>query len=96
MKIKIFKIQLKKALKVINKEIVTLINHFGGNAVGLCGRDGGLIEAKKMIVEKDNPEFDVPEIISTISFVPFWKLGFSKYPAGPFHKTVFDLSLIHI
>ena len=48
---------------VINKEIVTLINHFGGNAVGLCGRDGGLIEAKKMIVEKDNPEFDVPEII---------------------------------
>ena len=48
---------------VINKEIVTLINHFGGNAVGLCGRDGVLIEAKKMIVEKDNPEFDVPEII---------------------------------
>ena len=48
---------------VINKEIVTLINHFGGNAVGLCGRDGGLIEAKKMIVEKDDPEFDVPEII---------------------------------
>ena len=49
--------------RVINKEIVTLINHFGGNAVGLCGRDGGLIEAKKMIVEKDDPEFDVPEII---------------------------------
>ena len=48
---------------VINKEIVTLINHFGGNAVGLCGREGGLIEAKKMIVEKDDPEFDVPEII---------------------------------
>ena len=48
---------------VINKEIGTLINHFGGNAVGLCGRDGGLIEAKKMIVEKDDPEFDVPEII---------------------------------
>ena len=48
---------------VINKEIVTLINHFGGNAVGLCGREGGLIEAKKMIVEKNNPEFDVPEII---------------------------------
>ena len=48
---------------VINKEIVTLINHFGGNAVGLCGREGRLIEAKKMIVEKNNPEFDVPEII---------------------------------
>ena len=48
---------------VVNKEIVNLINHFGGNAIGLCGREGGLIEAKKMIVEKDNPEFDVPEII---------------------------------
>ena len=48
---------------VVNKEIVNLINHFGGNAIGLCGREGGLIEAKKMIVEKDDPEFDVPEII---------------------------------
>ena len=48
---------------VVNKEIVNLINHFGGNAIGLCGREAGLIEAKKMIVEKDDPEFDVPEII---------------------------------
>lgn len=35
---------------VVNKEIVNLINHFGGKAVGLCGKDGGLIEAKKMFV----------------------------------------------
>ena len=48
---------------VVNKEIVNLINHFGGNAIGLCGREGGLIESKKMIVEKDDHEFDVPEII---------------------------------
>ena len=32
---------------VINKEIVTLINHFGGNAVGLCGRE---IELKHMVI----------------------------------------------
>ena len=31
------------------------------------------------------------EIISAIDKVPFEKFSFSKYPAGPFHKTVFDL-----
>src|ERR1044071_7294121 len=34
----------------INKEIVTLINQNGGMAVGLSGKDGGLILAKKMNV----------------------------------------------
>ena len=29
-------------------------------------------------------------IISKIFFVPLAKFGFSKYPAGPFHKTVFE------
>lgn len=33
----------------INKEIVALINHNGGRAVGLCGKDGGLIKASKFI-----------------------------------------------
>ena len=32
----------------INKEIVTLINQQGGMAVGLSGKDGGLILARKM------------------------------------------------
>ncbi|MBI5874727.1 MAG: acetylglutamate kinase, partial [Deltaproteobacteria bacterium] len=31
----------------VNKEIVALINHLGGKAVGLSGKDGGLIKAKK-------------------------------------------------
>ncbi len=48
---------------VVNKEIVNLISRFGGNAVGLSGKDGKLIRAKKMIVKKDSPELDVPEII---------------------------------
>lgn len=48
---------------LVNKEIVNLINHFGGHAVGLSGKDGGLIRAKKMTVKKNSPEINVPEII---------------------------------
>ncbi len=48
---------------LVNKEIVNLINFHGGNAIGLSGKDGKLIRAKKMIVKKNSPEFDVPEII---------------------------------
>jgi acetylglutamate kinase len=36
----------------LNKEIVNLINTNGGNAVGLCGMDNGLLKAKR-ITEKD-------------------------------------------
>lgn len=32
----------------VNKEIVGLINHFGGRAVGLSGKDGGLVTARKL------------------------------------------------
>ena len=48
---------------IVNKEIVNLISRFGGNAVGLSGKHGKLIRAKKMIVKKNSPEFDAPEII---------------------------------
>jgi acetylglutamate kinase len=34
----------------VQQDIVMLINHFGGQAVGLTGKDGGLIRAKKMLV----------------------------------------------
>lgn len=34
----------------VNKEIVNLINQHGGLAVGLSGKDGGLIHARKMSV----------------------------------------------
>lgn len=41
----------------VNKEIVNLINQCGGKAVGLTGKDGGLIRAQKMLLpNKDNPE----------------------------------------
>ncbi len=48
---------------LVNKEIVTLINRHGGSAVGLTGKDGDLIRAKRLKVTKDSPELDAPEII---------------------------------
>jgi acetylglutamate kinase len=38
----------------VNKEIVHLINHHGGHAVGLTGKDGAFIRAKKMMVRGPN------------------------------------------
>ena len=46
----------------INKEIVTLINQHGGMAVGLSGKDGGLILARKMCV-KVASDGEPPEIV---------------------------------
>jgi len=45
---------------IINKEIVTLINRHGGRAVGLTGKDGGLIRAKKAKESKGPSESDEP------------------------------------
>lgn len=46
----------------INKGIVGLINRHGGMAVGLCGKDGGLIRARKMSVTVST-NGEPPEII---------------------------------
>jgi acetylglutamate kinase len=44
----------------VNKEIVELINHAGGRAVGLTGQDGGLIRARRMkIASKDKPDEEI-------------------------------------
>ena len=48
----------------VNKEIVGLINHCGGRAVGLSGRDGDLVQAKKMkMLGKPEVENAPPELI---------------------------------
>ncbi len=48
----------------VNKEIVGLINHHGGMAVGLSGKDGGLILARKMSVTvASNDKEESSEII---------------------------------
>ncbi len=48
---------------LVNKSIVSLINKNGGHAVGLTGKDGCLIRAKKMQIKKSSPELEAPEII---------------------------------
>ena len=48
---------------LINKEIVSLINQQGGRAVGLSGKDGSLIRAKKLMVNKGSTTELPSEII---------------------------------
>ena len=48
---------------LVNKEIVSFINRHGGSAVGLSGKDGDLIHARKMRVRHKTPELEAPEII---------------------------------
>ncbi|MCG8324086.1 MAG: acetylglutamate kinase, partial [Thiotrichales bacterium] len=48
---------------LVNKEIVNLINNHGGNAVGLSGKDGALIQARKLVFKRAVPEMEAPEII---------------------------------
>lgn len=47
----------------VNKEIVSLISAAGGKAVGLSGKDGGLIRAEKMVITKQTEDVSRPEII---------------------------------
>ncbi len=44
----------------VNKEIVSLINHCGGRAVGLSGRDGDLIRARTMRLNANSAEQNRP------------------------------------
>lgn len=48
---------------LVNKEIVNLINQHGGRAIGLTGKDGAMIRATPMKMERYSPELDAPEII---------------------------------
>jgi acetylglutamate kinase len=63
----------------VNKEIVGLINHYGGKAVGIGGKDGGLIKAKTLKIKGENMgrvgevESINPEVIRSLeesSFIP--------------------------
>ena len=48
----------------VNKEIVGLINHCGGKAVGLSGRDGDLVQARKLTIHgRPTGEDRPPELI---------------------------------
>lgn len=47
---------------LVNKSIVNLINKNGGRAMGLTGKDGNLIRAKKMYLQKPQADGSVKEI----------------------------------
>ncbi|MCX7179276.1 MAG: acetylglutamate kinase [Proteobacteria bacterium] len=46
----------------VNKEIVSLINQHGGKAVGLTGKDGNLIRAKKLLMPSQDKPGDLIDI----------------------------------
>jgi acetylglutamate kinase len=44
---------VEMVLGKVNKDIVNLINRFGGKAVGLTGQDGAFIRAEKLLLESN-------------------------------------------
>jgi acetylglutamate kinase len=47
----------------VNKEIVSSINRNGGKAIGVTGKDGQMIRARKLTVSRYSPELDASEIV---------------------------------
>jgi len=57
----------------VQQDIVGLINQAGGKAVGLTGRDGAMIRARKLkMVDNDDPskEYDVGQVGEIVSVDP--------------------------
>jgi acetylglutamate kinase len=57
----------------VNKDVVNLINQAGGKAVGLTGKDGSMIRAKKLMMSnKDKPEdlIDIGQVGDIMSIDP--------------------------
>ncbi|MGA1335684.1 MAG: acetylglutamate kinase [Burkholderiaceae bacterium] len=57
----------------VNKEIVELVNHAGGKAVGLTGQDGGLIRARKLMLpstEQPDQALDIGHVGEIASVDP--------------------------
>ncbi len=57
----------------VQQDIVGLINHAGGKAVGLTGRDGGLVRARKLRLKDKNDasiEHDVGHVGDIVSIDP--------------------------
>lgn len=65
----------------INKEIVALINSAGAWAIGLCGKDGNLVFARKAEKRVTDPDSNIERILD---------LGFVGEPAEV-DRTVIDL-----
>ncbi|HOV04540.1 MAG TPA: acetylglutamate kinase [Kaistiaceae bacterium] len=48
---------------LINKQIVASINHAGGRAIGLCGKDGNMVRAKKATRTMKDPDSNIEKVI---------------------------------
>ncbi|MGB3916100.1 acetylglutamate kinase [Thiothrix litoralis] len=48
---------------LVNKQIVSMINQAGGRAIGLTGKDGNMILARKLVLERKAQENQPSEII---------------------------------
>ena len=47
----------------INKQIVGYINEAGGKAVGLCGKDGNMVVAKKVTRQIVDPDSNIEKVV---------------------------------
>ncbi|MHA1560458.1 MAG: acetylglutamate kinase [Alphaproteobacteria bacterium] len=65
----------------INKEIVMAINAEGGKAVGLCGKDGNMVVARKLSKREVDPDSNIERVVD---------LGFVGEPASV-NRNVIDL-----
>ena len=66
----------------INKQVVTEINRAGGTAVGLSGKDGGMIEATKLQRKKKDPDSNIEKMLD---------LGFVGEPSKVRPDILYDL-----
>ncbi len=47
----------------VNKHVAALIDRAGAMAVGICGKDGGLIRARKLVRTKRDPNSRIEEVL---------------------------------
>ena len=82
---------------LVNKDIVSLINRHGGRAVGLTGKDGGLIRARKLslgddvgdlghVGEVESIDPTVVETLDNSGFIPvIAPVGFSEIDGAAYN-----------
>jgi acetylglutamate kinase len=67
----------------INKQIVTAINKAGGTAIGISGKDGGLIKAKKLERTVKDPDSHIEKLLD---------LGFVGQPTQVNAQVISDIT----
>ncbi len=71
----------------INKQVVTEINRAGGTAIGLSGKDGRLIEARRLRRSKRDPDSNIERVLD---------LGFVGEPSQVNPKLLRTLAESHV